>query len=404
MHVLSGSIRTRSAEEAAPVAWAVAQRLGVTRVTDVTWMDRIGIPVSSATRPRAGILRVSAGKGRRPAEAHIGALMESIEQGVAERAAETAAVEWMSARDVVRDGGPTLGSYCPHINAPLDPDRPLAWVIAHDIVRDCPVPVPAELVFIPCPPELTSGYFGSTTTGLASGNTYPEATVHGLCEVLERDISSFQVVDDASFLVRPDSLPPALSEMTDRIRSAGLRTWLRWVPSALGVSYFTCLIEDPDFPTPLFCNGGYGAHPVPVIAATRAITEAAQSRLTYIQGAREDLEDTFELFRDAPAQAMDSYREELIGRYADERRTVRFGDIAGADPAPPEVMLEHLVRHCRGAGFSSIAVYHYAELALPFRIVRVAVPTAEHFTNATQRVGTRLGQLRRVERTLVGAA
>ncbi|MEU0030836.1 YcaO-like family protein [Streptomyces sp. NPDC006335] len=403
MHVLSGSVRARSSADVASKAWEVAQRLGVTRVADVTRLDRIGIPVSCATRPRGGILRVTAGKGRRPVEAYIGALMESIEQGVAERTAHSAEISWMTARSVVRQGGPTLGSFCPHINAPLDVDRLLPWVIAHDLVRDCPVPVPAELVFIPCPEDLLTGYFGSTTTGLASGSTYPEALLHALCEVLERDITSFQTVQDESFLVLPETLPPELGSLIEMINRAGLRTWLRWVPSAAGISYFTCLIEDPDFPTPLFCNGGYGAHPVAAIAASRAITEAAQSRLAYIQGARESLEDSYALFRDAPAEVLDGYRKELVGRYADGARTVAFSSVPTQEPAEPEVLLEALVRRCRAAGFPSIAAYHYEELARPFCVVRVTVPHAELFNNASHRLGNRLGSLRRISRTLEGA-
>jgi ribosomal protein S12 methylthiotransferase accessory factor len=296
-------------------------------------------------------------------------------------------------------GGRTLGSFCPHINAPLDADRLLPWAIAHDLVRGCPIPVPAELVFIPCPDDLLTGYFGSTTTGLASGNTYPEALLHGLCEVLERDITWFQTVQDESFLVPPESLPPDLYSMVEMISSAGLRTWLRWVPSATGISYFTCLIEDPDFPTPLFCNGGYGAHPVAAIAASRAITEAAQSRLAFIQGGRESLEDSYALFRDAPGEVLGGYRDELVGRYASDTRRVAFTDIPTQEPDEPEILLDRLVRQCRDAGFSAIAAYHYEELALPFRVVRVTVPQAELFNNASHR----LGSLRRVSRTLAGA-
>ncbi|ASR09552.1 hypothetical protein CHY08_00005 [Rhizobium leguminosarum bv. viciae] len=36
-------------------------------------------------------------------------------------------------------------------------------------------------------------------------------------------------------------------------------------------------------------TGGTGAHPSPVRAAIRAVTEAVQSRMTYISGARDDI-------------------------------------------------------------------------------------------------------------------
>ena len=56
-------------------------RLGISRVTDSTRLDRIGIPVFSSIRPSAAeaSLCVHAGKGTTTTEARTGALMEAIE-------------------------------------------------------------------------------------------------------------------------------------------------------------------------------------------------------------------------------------------------------------------------------------------------------------------------------------
>ena len=77
MHRLSSSLRTRSAEESLKYAQEIAANLGITRVTDTTWLDRIGIPVYASIRPNAavGSLCVNAGKGLRDVEAKIGAYM-----------------------------------------------------------------------------------------------------------------------------------------------------------------------------------------------------------------------------------------------------------------------------------------------------------------------------------------
>ena len=50
------------------------------------------------------------------------------------------------------------------------------------------------------------------------------------------------------------------------------------------------IVEDPREPAwrPLGCYQGFGAHLRPEIAITRALTEAAQTRVTYIAGARDD--------------------------------------------------------------------------------------------------------------------
>ncbi len=51
---------------------------GITRVADITSLDRIGIPVFSSIRPMAakGAISVYNGKGATPAEARVSAMIE----------------------------------------------------------------------------------------------------------------------------------------------------------------------------------------------------------------------------------------------------------------------------------------------------------------------------------------
>lgn len=53
MFRLSSSFRTRSAEDSLKLAKTIAREMGVTRVTNVTWLDKIGIPVFAGIRPYA---------------------------------------------------------------------------------------------------------------------------------------------------------------------------------------------------------------------------------------------------------------------------------------------------------------------------------------------------------------
>src|SRR5687767_1191760 len=62
-------------------------RFGITRVADVTGLDRIGIPVVVAVRPAAKSLSVAQGKGLSLDAAIVSAIMESIEVWHAEHAA-----------------------------------------------------------------------------------------------------------------------------------------------------------------------------------------------------------------------------------------------------------------------------------------------------------------------------
>jgi YcaO-like protein with predicted kinase domain len=55
------------------------RHMGITRVANVTGLDRIGIPVVMVTRPNSRSVSVSQGKGLDLDAAKASALMESIE-------------------------------------------------------------------------------------------------------------------------------------------------------------------------------------------------------------------------------------------------------------------------------------------------------------------------------------
>ena len=93
-----------------------ARALGVTRVTDITRLDRVGIPVYASIRPAAavGSLCVNAGKGLLPIEAEVGAYMEAIEFALAEPGASRVKVlqrpflRSTCRRPVTRNNGPGI--------------------------------------------------------------------------------------------------------------------------------------------------------------------------------------------------------------------------------------------------------------------------------------------------------
>ena len=65
LHRLSSSLRICPLEETLRKAAPFAAALGVSRVTEITWLDRVGVPVCASVRPAAqpGSLCVNAGKG-----------------------------------------------------------------------------------------------------------------------------------------------------------------------------------------------------------------------------------------------------------------------------------------------------------------------------------------------------
>ena len=161
--------------------------MGITRVADITGLDRLGVPVVTAIRPNARSLSVSQGKGLTVAAAKVSAIMEAAELYHAEQVQ-----------------GPLLwarASELPHGRRRLDPmrmprsaaepgyDGPLAWIEALDLRRSEPVLVPFACVsadYTPPAQALGRG-LSATTGGMGAGNDRDEALVQGLCELVERD-------------------------------------------------------------------------------------------------------------------------------------------------------------------------------------------------------------------------
>ena len=65
-----------------------ASRMGITRLGNITGLDRIGIPVAVAVRPNSRSVSVSQGKGLDLTQAMTSALMEASEGFHAEEVGE----------------------------------------------------------------------------------------------------------------------------------------------------------------------------------------------------------------------------------------------------------------------------------------------------------------------------
>ena len=156
---------------------------GITRVADITNLDRIGIPVFSSIRPMAdrGAISVYNGKGATPVEAKVSAMMEGLER----YSAEVQDRELMLSRFAELEGSAIHPSSL-ILPAEADAEAVIPWISGWDIMNDEEILVPANAVFHPLPSNYKR-LFRSNTSGLASGNEIEEAVFHGLAEVIERD-------------------------------------------------------------------------------------------------------------------------------------------------------------------------------------------------------------------------
>jgi ribosomal protein S12 methylthiotransferase accessory factor len=295
-HLLDAPIRLRDGTHRAATLAATwrrfapaARRAGITRIAELTGLDTIGIPVYAAIRPMGRSLSTQQGKGTSALAAKVSALMESLETWSAEHLA----------LPVVRGSWRALGDRAVDVRAlprprrRLDRDARWRWVSGWDLVANRPVLVPEQAVTLDttfrAPPV-----FDLSSNGLASGNLLVEAIVHGLCEVIERDAeAAWRRAGDDRRIVLDSIADPVCRALIDRITHAGARVFVWDVGGAGGTAVpviGAAIMGDPREPAwrTLGFYQGFGAHWRPEIAIARALTEAAQTRLTYIAGARDD--------------------------------------------------------------------------------------------------------------------
>jgi ribosomal protein S12 methylthiotransferase accessory factor len=267
---------------------------GITRLADVTGLDAdLGLPVYMAIRPRGAVLQSSAGKGVTAAAAKVSALMEAVELDVAERP-DPARLRRASRAELRAAGerADLLPEWAAASGRFASDDYRLPWVIAEDLLAGGTVWLPAGAAFF-CEPSPCR----TNTNGLASGNHVVEATLHGLYEVIERDAVARMIEGEQVAIARhgrvidPASLAdPLLAEVLAAIARADSKLVLIELHAGLAIpTYWAILLNRRPFAGISTLNTGYGTHLDPQVARWRAVSEAIQSRLTAIHGARDDL-------------------------------------------------------------------------------------------------------------------
>lgn len=271
--------------------------LGITRIADVTGLDCIGLPVFMAVRPNSRSISVSQGKGLTREAAVASALMEAVEGWHCERVEVPLAYD--SYASLSRRARTIDAMRLPlRRGAAFRPGYPMVWAEAAEVITGGSIWLPFECVstnFVE--PDRAGVTFLASTNGLASGNHRLEAIVHGLCEVVERDSYALWIARGGSdqagtrldlTTVQDDTVQGLLY----RLSAAGVLVAVWDLTADTGVPSFFCrLVDDPNTPrwalTGVF--SGLGCHLDAVVALLRAVTEAVQSRLTHISGARDDM-------------------------------------------------------------------------------------------------------------------
>jgi ribosomal protein S12 methylthiotransferase accessory factor len=177
------------------------------------------------------------------------------------------------------------------------PNLRLLWCEGRDVLNGETVLVPYEMVHANYTTPFPDGHgcFVATSNGLASGNDEIEAISHGICEVVERDAATLWKLHnggklDEGRLDLTSVDDPTCQQLVAKLERAGLSVAVWDITTDIPIAAFVCLIFPRDDQA-WHCSVaiGYGCHPSREIALSRALTEAAQCRLTVISGTRDDL-------------------------------------------------------------------------------------------------------------------
>ncbi|HET9450644.1 MAG TPA: YcaO-like family protein, partial [Aggregicoccus sp.] len=343
---------------------SLAAALGVSRVARITGLDRTGVEVACAVRPGGHVLQVCNGKGRSWAEAAAGALLETAELWAAETVPAERLV-WGSEQELEAAGlepwpAHALGSAGGAAVARLAVEGVrCAWREASELHTGRAVLLPAQAVH--CPPSGTPplGPLSMAWTSNGSG-AHPErsrALLHALLEATERDQLARTLPEGwtqealEARLLRPRSLQraaPEVAALVAQLAAAGFGAYLFDLspparePFAVRLPVAGALLVDlEEGPVPL--TAGYACGLSRESALLRALLEAAQSRLTDIHGAREDIAA-------ADREAARTLAEACAGAAA-ERELRQLPELKAKSP---EAAVQGVLARLRAGGFEDV--------------------------------------------------
>lgn len=384
-----GTHRCRDPTETIKVVEGKLQVAGVSRIAEITHLDRIGIPVYSAIRPGAaeGAVSIYAGKGATKPQAKASAMMEAFERYSAEQ------------QETDKDNI-AVGSFA-EINGCIDPkslilplnsfdtdNKDISWVVAVNARNDEECLIPANAVYHPYFPENEPSLFKSNTNGLASGNVIEEAVFHGITEVVERDAwSIFEALRQPKMEVNCENTEnPLIRDVMSKFQKAGVSVKLVDLTADVEIPTMAAVSDDTVLKDPALLTLGVGTHLDPEVAAIRALTEVAQSRATQIHGTREDTTRAV-FMRKAGYERMKRINKHWFG---ESQGIIHISDIKNRAKKSFKDDIETSLKLLGKCGFDEVLYADLTRSEIQIPVVRVVIPGMEVYSVDAERVGKRL--------------
>ena len=418
---MGGTSRIKPVHETLKQVIPICQKIGVTRVADITDMDVLSVPNYSAVLPGTeDYIWVYSGKGPTKAHAKASALMESIERYCS-----------------LPSGGPRnfiQETYCqlskryrvlhPHeIIEPLryrySDDMFMDYLAGYDLFTEKQIMVPAALAlfrYSPTPPSVNPFAFYHTN-GLASGNVQEEAICHSLCEVIERDATSLAElrasaipfnfikyiadslrangyslprINNDNFKDDPTVFPdvdiseiefePAKS-IVEKFTKAGISLIIKDITSDIGIPTFNASSVEWITHNYGYLTEGHGTHPDTRIALLRAITEVSQTRAANIHGARDDLRKI--------NYGENNSTDKRAWQFMSSTKTIKFSDIRTYVNEDILDDIRLILDHLKNVGLTTAIIINLTIAQIGIPVVRSIVPGLETFKITKSMIGTR---------------
>ncbi|OKY78536.1 MAG: Ribosomal protein S12 methylthiotransferase accessory factor YcaO [Candidatus Methanohalarchaeum thermophilum] len=384
----NGSHRVKSPSETLKDIQDNSSNINLSKIEDITELDRVGLPVVTASRPSAdeGAISLYKGKGLNKTEAKVSAIMESIERYSAE----------LHDRDLVKASFNELKED----NVVLNPRKlilpdhignfeniRLPWVKSYDLIEGEEIYVPAEAVFHPLSIEYTGGLFKTNTNGLASGNVLEEAVLHALTEVVERDAWSIaKVKKETGPVIEPES--NKLNELINKFKENDVSIILRDLTHDLNVPTFAAVSEDLRKKDPSLLTIGFGSHPNSEVALKRAITEVAQSRLLQIYNSKKKensvngkIKKDYKSLKKRNKFWFNKSKSNVCSFSEIRNRSFGYDDILDD--------IEEISRNLMKIGVDRIIIHDLTREEIGIPVVKVIVPGMEAYSVDEERMGLR---------------
>ena len=365
---------------------------GITRIADITDLDRIGIPIYTAIRPTAedGAVSIYGGKGITKDHAKASAMMEGFERYSAERqdCDETIIAKLSEIEE--------FGEYVDpkSLNLPSEfekkdiSDLSLEWSKSKDIISNKEYYIPTNAIHHPyISKDDSQNLFKSNTNGLASGNILEEAILHGIFEVIERDAwSIFELTHKNYAQIDISSIEnEVIIDIIDKFESEGIKIKLMDFTADIKIPTIAASADDTITRDAGLLTLGMGTHLDPEVAILRALTEVAQSRATQINGAREDTVRA-DFAREAGYERM-----KRINKYyfRDEEEQIKLSDIENKSTSSITKDIEIVKDELISNDIQKILYANLTRPELDVSVVRVVIPEMELYTIDKSRAGYR---------------